>query len=226
MATHRATLPSRHYARPAAGTKKPPAAAPARRAGFEPVACAASRSRQGQSTNQDAYFVQRAAPAWVAVADGEGEAATCAKRALQMLSERLGAAAGGAEQPEPWRRWQEEIAAALHGGPGCAWAAALVAAGRVVGAAMPGLRAAILAPGAAACRWLSDGTEFTAFDEPLRAGEACLLFTDGAWRALGPGWETMLSAMENAWCWPATLLDLASREGRADDMTVALLRRG
>ncbi|HZT72026.1 MAG TPA: hypothetical protein VE996_00055 [Terriglobales bacterium] len=227
MATHRATLPVRRSVSAGAGPKKkPPASAPARRVpAVETIACAASRSQQGHSTNLDAFHVERGERPWVAVADGEGEAPGPAKRALQLLAERI--AAAGAEAAPDWPRWREEIAAAVPGGAGCPWAAALLdSTGTVIGAAGPGIRAAVLMPGETACRWLADGGKFQTFAQPLLPGEVCLLFTDGAWRPLEAAWEQVLAAIANVWSWPAALLDLAGRAGRPDDMTVALLRRG
>lgn len=239
----------------ASGSKKPPARAtgngreakPRRwaRAQTAELLCAgASRAQQGRTTNQDAFRLERHDPAWIGLADGSGDAPGCAKRALALLAERVAAAAPAALGAlETWRDWFAQLDAALAGGPDSTLAAVTQAANpagagsMLVGACAGHSRVYLFERRTGLCRLLSDGASanlgsgqarITPIAAPTQPGDLCLLLSDGAWQPLDGQLDALIAAAagDEAWSLPAMLLDAASRNGRADDMTVAILQTG
>ncbi|HEY8549639.1 MAG TPA: SpoIIE family protein phosphatase [Vicinamibacterales bacterium] len=194
----------------------------------------ASRARDGAHANEDAFWISRPDSTLAAVCDGAGPAQRCAGRVVQLFARQTALRALDLERFPSWTTWLKTIDASLEGGPQTTFVGVAAIEDRLVGACVGDSRACLVNEDG--CRPLTDErsprlgsgeAEPTPIHERLRAHDVVLLMSDGAWKPLS---ITEIHRLVMTWTLqhladlPAALLDLASRHGRADDMTVVALR--
>lgn len=201
-------------------------------------AYAASLMQDGHRANEDAFVILRegGTVACAALCDGAGNAQGAARRALRQF-ELLFKAATPEEiaSPAAWHGWTKVLDSTLMGAAESTFVAAAPAGDRFVGVCAGDSRVYlrtragelhILSDGANKKRLGSGQTAPFPFSAPAARGDMILLMSDGAWtpfslprlkEAIARGATLHLSER------PSALLELASRTGRYDDMTVVLM---
>jgi len=187
--------------------------------------------------NQDAFSIGHGPVPWAALCDGAGNAQAVARRALGLLENWFRETTlAQLMRSQTWERCAKTLDSALLGG-----AESTLVAVAVIGDAMRGvvvgdsraycvpLEGATrqLAPDAHKARLGSGAVEPAYFEQRLQPRDTVALLSDGAWGPIGPGGidrvvrANLMSPLVDL---PNALLDEASRRGRADDMTVVILR--
>ena len=198
----------------------------------------ASRTQDGDAVNQDAFRIGRGTISWVALADGAGHAQRVATRVLELFS-RLTA---GVEAEQVilfscWENWVGLLDSALLGGPQSTFLAIATLDGRVVGACAGDSRlyhlpakgdVRILTEGAAPKARLGSGRAAPlAIHLRVMPGDVLLLMSDGAWTPLSlPRLQALRARAVHGHLseFPGLILDEAGKHGRADDMTVVVVK--
>lgn len=202
------------------------------------VECYASSLKQnGHSTNEDAFLVIREPVPVAVVCDGAGNAEQAARKTLKLF--QLWLRDASSEQilmPETWIKWVKMLDSSLLGGNESTFLAAAVLNEQLIGASAGDSRA-YLVSSEGGCRFLTASSNKARlgsgevipfiFNFTPKHKDIVLLMTDGAWTPLSPYLiekTTRKAALEHFSEVPAALLNIASKTGRWDDMTVMALR--
>ena len=198
---------------------------------------ASSRSQDGGTINQDAFLIGRGGRPYAALADGSGNAQQVARRALGVF-ERLMSEATGDQVAlfSTWENWVRLLDSALLGGPQSTFLAIAVLDERVVGACAGDSRLYLL-PGEGEVRILTEDAPKArlgsgkaapqAIHQRVQPGDVLLLMSDGAWTPLGlPKLQALRAKAlhRHPSEFPGLILDEAGKHGRADDMTVVVVK--
>lgn len=198
---------------------------------------ASSRSQDGGTINQDAFLIGRGRRPYAALADGSGNAQQVARRALGVF-ERLLAEATSDQMAlfSTWESWVRLLDSALIGGPQSTFLAIAAMDGRVMGACAGDSRlyllpadgdVSILTEGAPKARLGSGQATPLAIHRRVMPGDVLLLMSDGAWTPLSLPKILALRAKalpRHPSEFPGLILDEAGKHGRADDMTVVMMK--
>jgi serine/threonine protein phosphatase PrpC len=200
-------------------------------------AYAASLPQDGGKPNEDAWLIVRGEIPCVAVCDGAGNAQRAAHKTLALFEKYFKASHLEEISSFPtWNRWVRSLDSALLGATETTFVAVSVLEGRALGACAGDSRLyhwsrdgklTIPSEGASKKRVGSGEVEPAPVHFPLQRGDVLLLLSDGAWTPLNltalrqvvaRGTTRHLSEL------PTSILDLAGRTGRADDMTAVVLK--
>jgi serine/threonine protein phosphatase PrpC len=206
-----------------------------------PVECyGASRPQQGRTANEDAFWISRDPVPVAVVCDGAGNAQQSAQRAITFFQKLWASATPDQMQTaDTWGKWIHLLDSHLMGLSQSTFLGIAVLEDCFVGA-YAGDSRAYLSTSDGKLQLLTDsimklrlgsGQAKPAFlTGNLQARDLLVLTTDGAWgpmgslpmtqRAIVKGIAGHLSDV------PLSILDSASRTGRADDMTAVVLRKG
>ncbi|MBI5492726.1 MAG: SpoIIE family protein phosphatase, partial [Deltaproteobacteria bacterium] len=171
------------------------------------------------------------------VCDGAGNAEQTARKTLKLF--QLWIHDASSEQiltPETWTKWVKMLDSSLLGGYESTFLAATVLNDQLIGASAGDSRA-YLVGSEGGYRFITASSNkmrlgsgevkpFT-FSLTLKHKDIVLLMTDGAWTPLSPYLiekTTRKAALEHFSEVPTALLNIASKTGRWDDMTVVALR--
>lgn len=194
----------------------------------------ASRSRDGGTSNEDAYWISREDGRIAALCDGAGHAQLCGGRTVRTFGELVQSGTLEIDRFPAWARWLKSMDASMAGGAQTTFVGVAATGGRVVGACSGDSRAYLI--NEHGCRILTEGggrrlgsgeAEPRPIHERLAARDIVLLMSDGAWTPLQPTAiqrVVMGLTMRHLSDVPPALLDLAGAKGRADDMTVVAMR--
>jgi serine/threonine protein phosphatase PrpC len=197
----------------------------------------ATRPQQGRTQNEDAFLIGRAERPFAALADGAGNAERAAKRVLTLFEKLL--SEGTTEQiaqPETWARWVKLLDSSLLGSTQSTFLAVAFTGNEATGVCVGDSRAYLINRDGQ-CKIVTDGAakhrlgSGQAQPFPLRltlgAGDILLLLSDGAWTPLSLYALqkcVVTAALKHFSEMPGAILDAAEKTGRADDMTVVVLR--
>jgi serine/threonine protein phosphatase PrpC len=200
---------------------------------------AASRMQEGKTRNEDAFLIIRDPIPCAVLCDGAGNADSAAKRAIALFEKLLkDATIEQMGSPGSWAKWVKLLDSSLLGGSQTTFVAAAIVSGVVFGVGCGDSRAYWIGP-EGECRILTEG----ASKQLLGSGRAqafffrqdvkhsiLLLMSDGAWTPLGGLYDLKMNVLRAANKHfseaPESLLSVAGRAGRADDMTVVGLKIG
>ena len=206
-----------------------------------PVECyGASRPQQGRTANEDALWIARDPVPVAIVCDGAGNAQQAAQRAITFF-QKLWASAS-LEQiraAETWGKWIHLLDSHLMGLSQSTFLGVAILEDCFVGAYAGDSRAylstldgrlQLLTDSSRKLR-LGSGQAKPAFlTGNLRTRDLLVLMTDGAWGPLGSLPMVQRAIVKEIGRHlsdvPQSILDSASRAGRADDMTVVVMRKG
>ena len=206
-----------------------------------PVECyGASRPQQGHPANEDAFWIGREPFPVVVVCDGAGNAQQSAQRAITFFQKLW--ASGTPDQiraADTWRKWIHLLDSHLMGMSQSTFIGMAVMEDCFVGAYAGDSRAYLstsdgklqILTDSTMKRRLGSGQAKPAFLRGnLQALDLLVLMTDGAWGPLGSLSMTQRAIVKGIGRHlsdvPLSILDTASRGGRADDMTAVVLRKG
>jgi serine/threonine protein phosphatase PrpC len=200
-------------------------------------AFAATRMQDGNRSNEDAYALLREAPLAAVLCDGAGNAQGVARNVTQQFEawKRQQTAEALATFP-PWSRLLRQLDANLQGRPESTFLALAVLDTRVVGACAGDTRLYrfdrdgelhIESEGASKKRLGSGDVQPFPLHFTIEPGELLLMMTDGAWTPLSHA--RLRQALARRATLPtvdlaSALLDEAGRTGRADDMTIVVMK--
>ncbi|HTV01087.1 MAG TPA: PP2C family serine/threonine-protein phosphatase [Luteitalea sp.] len=194
----------------------------------------ATRPRDGASNSEDAFWIRRPAGDVAALCDGAGPAPQCATQVLRAFTRQVESGTLDLWRFPSWNQWMQGTDAAMANGPHCTFVGVAVNDARVVGASAGDSRAWLV--NEHGCRVLNERASASlgsgqadgvTIHEPIAKGDTILLMSDGAWTAIPISALhrlVMAARLQHLADLPATLLDAAGRQGRADDMTVVALR--
>lgn len=194
----------------------------------------ATRPRDGASANEDAFWIWRPASTVAALCDGAGQAQACAASVLRSFARQVEADRLDLRRFPAWSQWVRNTDGAMAGGAQTTFVAVAAMDDRLVGASVGDSRACVV--NESGCRILNEapGRRLGSGEadphpifEPLSPADTVLLMSDGAWTPLPLPviHRLVMAARLQAFAdLPSTLLDAASRRGRADDMTVVAMR--
>jgi len=194
-----------------------------------------SRLRDGGTSNEDAYWIWRPSAIVAAVCDGAGQAQHCAAQVLRMFARQIEGGLLQVQQFPAWSHWMRSTDAAMAGGMQSTFVGLAVVEGRLLGAYAGDSRAYLV--NEHGCRLLTEWpsprlgsgeAEPHPIHEPIDPHDTVLLMSDGAWTPLPLPIlhrAVMAARLDDFADLPATLIELAGKHGRADDMTVVALRR-
>ena len=200
---------------------------------------AATRPQQGRAEkdNEDAFLISLEDPPIAALCDGVGHPQRVAKKVLQSF-QRLCRAATQHHivDPATWASWIRALDSGVEKDYFSTFIGVVILDTLAIGASAGNSRAFVVSR-SGDCRHLTQGADrntlgsgkAVAFPirQPLESGDALLLLTDGAWAALSMDLLKQIVFAEAASRFfdvPKACLDVASRNGRTDDMTVIALR--
>jgi serine/threonine protein phosphatase PrpC len=193
-----------------------------------------TRPRDGSTSNEDAFWIWRPSSTVAALCDGAGNAQLCASQVLRMFTQQIEGGMLQVDRFPAWSRWLRSTDSAMAGGAQSTFVGLAVTEGRLLGAYAGDSRAYLVNEHGcrllteAPCKRLGSGdAEPHPIHEPLAAQDTVLLMSDGAWTPLAPiiiHRAVMAARMREFVDLPVTLIDLAGKHGRADDMTVVALR--
>ena len=193
----------------------------------------ASRMQDGNTTNEDAFWIRRPEGDAAVVCDGAGRAQRCAASVVNLFSRHLTSGAMDVDRIPSWRSWLKTMDATLLGGPQTTFVGFAVREGQIYGACAGDSRAYLV--GEAGVRILTEDSsprlgsgrvEPTAIHVRLAPRDVVLLMSDGAWTPLSMAAIQRCvagCAIKHPSDLPPALLDLAGAKGRGDDMTVVTL---
>ena len=198
---------------------------------------ASSRIQDGGSINQDAFLIGRKDRPFAALADGSGNAQQVARRVLGVF-DRLITEASDEQMAlfSTWENWVRLLDSALLGGPQSTFLAVAALEGRVVGVCAGDSRLYLLPKEGEVCilteeapkaRLGSGQAAPLAIHQRLIPGDVLLLMSDGAWTPLNlPKIQALRAKAIHSHPseFPGLILDEAGKHGRADDMTVVLVK--
>lgn len=194
----------------------------------------ASRPRDGGTTNEDAFWIWRPSSTVAALCDGAGHAQHCAAQVLRQFAQQIETGLLEIERFPAWRHWLHSTDTAMAGGSETTFVGLAVVGERLLGAYTGDSRAYVVNEHGcrlvtdAPCRRLGSGeAEAQPIHEPVTRDDTVLLMSDGAWTSLPTTLvhrAVMAARMADFADLPVTLIDIAGKHGRADDMTVVALR--
>ena len=194
----------------------------------------ATRPQDGSTANEDAFWIWRPSSTVAALCDGAGHAQHCATQVLRMFSQQVECGLLQVERFPAWSQWLRNTDAAMAGGPQSTFVGLAVTDDQLFGAYAGDSRAYVV--NEHGCRVLTEvpgkrlgsgEVEAHPIHEPLAPDDTVLLMSDGAWTPLPltiVHRTVMAARMQDFADLPVTLIDLAGKHGRADDMTVVALR--
>jgi serine/threonine protein phosphatase PrpC len=194
----------------------------------------ASRTREGGTANEDAWWASRLDGRIAALCDGAGHAQLCGGRTVRMFGELVQSGTLEIDRFPAWARWLKSVDASMAGGAQTTFVGVAAVTGRIVGACCGDSRAYLI--NEHGCRLLSEEggrrlgsgeAEPRPIHERLAARDVVLLMSDGAWTPLQPpAMQRIVMGLTTRHLSdvPPALLDVAGAKGRADDMTVVAMR--
>ncbi|HMD86644.1 MAG TPA: PP2C family serine/threonine-protein phosphatase [Terriglobia bacterium] len=206
-----------------------------------PVECyGASRPQQGRTANEDAFWIGREPFPVVVVCDGAGNAQQSAQRAITFFQKLW--ASGTPDQiraADTWGKWIHLLDSHLMGLSQSTFLGIAVLEDCFVGA-YAGDSRIFHSTADGTLRLLTDSTMKLRLGSGqakpafltgnLQARDLLVLMTDGAWGPLGSLSMTQRAIVKGIGRHlsdvPLSILDTASRAGRADDMTAVIMRKG
>jgi len=200
----------------------------------------ASRPQQGHTSNEDAFWIGHDPVPVALVCDGAGNAQQSAQRAITFFQKLW--ASGTPDQiraANTWEKWIHLLDSHLMGLSQSTFIAMAVMEDCFVGA-YAGDSRAYLSTSDGKLQLLTDSTMKLRLGNGkatpgfltgnLQARDLLVLMTDGAWGPLGSLSMTQRAIVKEIGRHlsdvPLSILDSASRAGRADDMTAVVLRKG
>jgi serine/threonine protein phosphatase PrpC len=195
---------------------------------------AASRIRDGGTSNEDAYWISREDGRIAALCDGAGHAQLCGGRTVRVFGELVQSGTLEIDRFPAWARWLKSVDASMAGGPQTTFVGVAAAGSRILGACCGDSRAYLI--NEHGCRILTEEggrrlgsgvAEPRPIHERITPRDVVLLMSDGAWTPLQPAaiQRTVMGlTLRHLSDVPPALLDLAGAKGRADDMTVVAMR--
>jgi serine/threonine protein phosphatase PrpC len=206
-----------------------------------PVECyGASRPQQRHLANEDAFWIGREPFPIVVVCDGAGNAQQSAQRAITFFQKLWASATPGEiRAANTWEKWIHLLDSHLMGLSQSTFIGMAVLEDCFVGAYAGDTRA-YLSTSDGMLQLLTDSTMKLRLGSGqakpafltgnLQARDLLVLMTDGAWGPLGSLSMTQRAIVKGIGRHlsdlPLSILDSASKAGRADDMTAVVLRKG
>ena len=206
-----------------------------------PVECyGASRPQQGRTANEDAFWIGRDPVPVAVVCDGAGNAQQSAQRAITFFQKLWASATlDQIRAADTWAKWVHLLDSHLMGLSQSTFLGMAVMEDCFVGA-YAGDSRAYLSTSDGKLRLLTDNTMKLRLGSGqtkpaflmgnLQVRDLLVLMTDGAWGPLGSLPMTQRAIVKGIAGHlsdvPLSILDSASRTGRADDMTVVVMRKG
>jgi serine/threonine protein phosphatase PrpC len=200
----------------------------------------ASRPQQGRTANEDAFWIGRDPVPVAVVCDGAGNAQQSAQRAITFF-QKLWASATPDQirAADTWGKWIHLLDSHLMGLSQSTFLGVAVLEDCFVGAYTGDSRIyhstsegtlRLLTDSTMKLRLGSGQTKPAFLTGNWQARDLLVLMTDGAWGPLGSLALTQRAIVKGIWRHlsdvPLSILDSASRAGRADDMTAVLMRKG
>ncbi len=210
---------------------------------------AATHPQNGRTQNEDDFLIGRGNFPLAAVADGAGNANQAARKALGLfhkLHNEAESSPAALLDPETWKKWVRLLDSSLLGGSSqttfCAVNVGDVQDGEgkrktvAVGAAVGDSRLYLLSregkltivtEGAKKARLGSGSAEPFTFKLDLLPGDVLLLLSDGAWTPIPASLlqrTVTTAAVRHFSDVPSSVLDVAGKNGFADDATCVALR--
>lgn len=199
-------------------------------------AFAASRTQDGASVSQDAFWIRSERPTVIAVADGAGAAEQVARRALRRLDQLISDSPDEVESFPSWSGWLRMLDLELQGGPQSTLTSVTICKDRLFGASVGDSRAylwrrdggiSVLTEGASKFRLGSGNFEPHPIHAPFLRGDIVLIMSDGVWTQLSLNRlaQTVAGfAIGQLADLPERILLDIGRTGASDDMTVVVAR--
>ena len=194
----------------------------------------ASRTRDGGTANEDAYWISRQDGRVAALCDGAGNAQQCGGRAVRLFGEMVQSGTLELARFPAWTTWLKSMDASMAGGSQSTFVGVAVLDERIVGAYSGDSRAYLVNEHGCrilteqACRRLGTGqAEPRPIHERVVLRDVILLMSDGAWTPLQPlaiHRAVMSLTTRHLSDVPPALLNLAGAKGRPDDMTIVAMR--
>ena len=200
----------------------------------------ASRPQQGRTANEDAFWIGREPFPVAVVCDGAGNAQQSAQRAITFF-QKLWASATPDQirAADTWEKWIYLLDSHLMGLSQSTFIGMAVMGDCFVGA-YAGDSRAYLSTSDGMLQLLTDSTMKLRLGSGqarpalltgiLQSRELLVLMTDGAWGPLGSLPMTQRAIVKGIGRHlsdvPLSILESASRAGRADDMTTVVMRKG
>ena len=206
-----------------------------------PVECyGASRPQQGRTANEDAFWIGHDPVPVAVVCDGAGNAQQSAQRAITFFQNLWASATlDQIQAADTWGKWIHLLDSHLMGLSQSTFLGVAVLEDCFVGA-YSGDSRIYHSTAEGTLRLLTDSTMKLRLGSgqakpafitgSWRTRDLLVLMTDGAWGPLGSLPMTQRAIVKGIGPHlsdvPLSILDSASRAGRADDMTVVVLRNG
>jgi len=199
---------------------------------------ALSRKQDGGKANEDAFLIGRGETPFATLCDGAANAEQSAKRVLSFFEKLFKEAKREDIECFPtWVKWVKLMDSMLLGGNQSTFVSIAVLEGRYMGTCVGDSRAylrdrngqiRIITERASKHRLGSGKVTPFPIDIPSNRGDLLLLMSDGAWTPINI-YKLKKLLTKLVFCHPSdipsTILDEAGKAGRADDMTVVVMKK-